>query len=54
MEKLSPFSSTLHMSNDLSYLDFILFFGILFIEDTVGFIAETDASEEVRRITAKF
>jgi hypothetical protein len=33
------------MSDDVCYLDFIFFFGILFIEDAVGLVAETDASE---------
>jgi hypothetical protein len=35
------------MSDDVCYLDFILFFGILFIEDTIGFVTQSDASEEI-------
>jgi hypothetical protein len=35
------------MFYDLWYKYFIFFFGILFVKDTVLFIAETDASEEV-------
>ena len=29
---------------------FIFFFGILFVENTIGFVAETDASEAVNTI----
>jgi len=47
MEKLSSFPCRLHMSDYFSYHYLILFFGILFVEDTVGLIAETDAAEEV-------
>lgn len=35
------------MSDDRRYHRFILLFRILFVEDTVGFIADTDTSETV-------
>ena len=42
----------LHMFDDLWNKFFILLFGVLFVEDAVGFVAETDAGEEMRgRVT---
>jgi hypothetical protein len=32
---------------------FVLLFGVLPVENAVGFVAEADAAEEVRRVTAK-
>jgi hypothetical protein len=47
MEKFSSFSGSLHMRDDFCYGCFVVFFGVLFIEDTVGFVAKADASEEI-------
>ena len=42
------------MGDDLRHRQLIFFFGILFIEDAVGFVAETDTTETVMtRITVK-
>jgi hypothetical protein len=40
------------MSDYFSYYYFVIFFGVLFIEDTVLFVAETDTSEEMGGIIA--
>ena len=47
MEEFSSFFGFDHMSDNFGYLDFVFFFGILFIKDTVGFVAKSNASEEI-------
>ncbi|EKD29881.1 MAG: hypothetical protein ACD_78C00228G0001 [uncultured bacterium (gcode 4)] len=46
-EKFSPFSPLAHMLDDFRHECFILFFGVLFIQNAIGFIAETDAAKQV-------
>jgi len=35
------------MRDDLGDERFVFFFGILFVEDTIGFITQADASENI-------
>ena len=53
MEKLSSFASLLHMFNDFCNLDFIFFFGILLIEDTVFFMLKSNTSKKMSGIHTK-
>lgn len=51
-KEFSPFSRFHHMFYDSRNKRFVLFFGVLFVEDTVLFVVKTDASEKIGRIEA--
>jgi hypothetical protein len=50
MKEFASFACFLHMGNDLGNLLFVFFFGVLFIEDTVFFVAKSDATKTVRTV----
>jgi len=47
MEKFSSLTRLLHMSDDFCYLNFVFFFGVLFVEDTVLFFAKTNTPKDI-------
>jgi hypothetical protein len=53
MEELASLSCVLHMFNEFSDYLLIFILSILFVEDTVGFVAETYAAKEVGRVFCK-
>jgi hypothetical protein len=53
VKKLSPLSRFNHIVDNLRYSFFVVVFGVLFVEDTVGFVAKSDTSEEMGGVVAR-
>ena len=47
VQKFSPFSCSLHVTNNLGNLFVIIFWAILFIEDTIRFVTESDTPKKM-------